>query len=227
MQPISVWKDPQTGRFELIAGERRLRASKLAGLREIEAIVRKDLSEEDMLGLSLIENIQREDLNAIDTTLAYKRLMETFNVSQADVAKKMKKSRSAVSNTMRLLDLEEEIRHAIQSGALSEGHARALIAVPDTARRMEFFRRILSEKLPVRATEEFAQSFHVDRPSKERKPRGSAQKSPEVLELESALEKRLGTKVDVVPGSGPQNGKIVVHYYSLDDLDRVTRILQK
>jgi ParB family transcriptional regulator, chromosome partitioning protein len=227
LQPISVWKDTGSDHYELIAGERRLRASKLAGLREIEAIVRKDLSDEEKLALSLVENIQREDLNAIDTAVAYKQLMENFSVSQADVARKVKKSRAAVSNTMRLLELEEEIQQAIQSGALHEGHARALISIPDSARRLDFFRRILTEKLPVRAVEEYAKTFHADRPAKERKPRGGSHKSPEVVELESQLEKKLGTKVDIVPGPGPQNGRIVVHYYSIDDLERVSGLLQR
>jgi ParB family chromosome partitioning protein len=227
LQPISVWKDSGSDYYEIIAGERRWRASKLAGKEEIEAIIRKDLDDEQKLGLSLIENIQREDLNAIDTALAYQQLMQTFSASQADVARQVGKSRAAVSNIMRLLDLEEDIRQGVQAGLISEGHARALVSVPDSARRMEFFQRILAEKLTVRDAEDFARGFHAPRKSAERKGRGAPRKSPEVLELESALEKRLGTKVDICPGPGPQNGKIVVHYFSLDDLDRVTQILQK
>ncbi|HNW44220.1 MAG TPA: ParB/RepB/Spo0J family partition protein [Elusimicrobiales bacterium] len=227
LQPINVWKDSGADYYELIAGERRWRASKLAGKVEIEAIVRKDLSDEQKLGLSLMENIQREDLNSIDTALAYQQLMQTFGASQADVARKVHKSRAAVSNTMRLLDLDEVIRQGIQSGLITEGHARALVSVPDSARRLEFFHRIVAEKLTVRDVEDAARAFHAPRASAPRKARGAARKSPEVLELESALEKRLGTKVDICQGPGPQNGKIVVHYYSLDDLDRVTQILQK
>lgn len=227
LQPISVWKDQGEDHYELIAGERRLRASKLAGLAEIDAIVKKDLDDEQKLGLSLIENIQREDLNAVDTALAYKQLMDKFNVSQAEIAERVHKSRAAVSNTLRLLELDEDIRQGIQSGAIKEGHARALISIPDADKRREAFRRIMAEKLTVRDVESFAQSFHADRPRRERAQRAGSKKTPETLELESSLEKHLGTKVEICPGAGPQNGRIVIHFYSLDDLDRVTRILRK
>jgi ParB family chromosome partitioning protein len=222
-----VWKDAGSDNYELLAGERRLRASKMAGLAEIDAIVKKDLNDEQKLALSLIENIQREDLNAVDTALAYRQLMDEFGVSQSDIARSVHKSRTTVSNTLRLLDLEDDILQGVQSGLIDEGHARALISVPDVDRRREFYLRILAEKLTVRDVEEFARGFHAPRKSAERKVRGSLRKSPEVRDLESALEKRLGTKVDICPGPGAQNGKIVIHYFSLDDLDRVTQILQK
>ncbi len=227
LQPISVWKDNGEDNYELIAGERRLRACKLAGLTEIDAIVKKDLDDEQKLGLSLIENIQREDLNAVDTAMAYRQLMQKFGVSQADIAKRVGKSRGAVSNTLRLLELDEDIRQGIQAGAISEGHARALISIPDSAKRREFYQRIMAEKLTVRDIESFAQGFHALRPRAPRAPRPGARKSPEAAELESVLEKTMGTKVEVCPGPGPQNGKIIIHYFSLDDLDRVTQILKK
>ncbi|MCM2266673.1 MAG: ParB/RepB/Spo0J family partition protein [Elusimicrobiales bacterium] len=227
LQPISVWKDKGEDHYELIAGERRLRASKLAGLTEIDAIVKKDLDDEQKLGLSLIENIQREDLNAVDTALAYKQLMDNFGVSQSEIAERVHKSRAAVSNTLRLLELDEDIRQGIQSGSIKEGHARALISIPDPARRREAFARIMAEKLSVRDVETFAQSFHADRPRVQRAPRAGSRKTPEAAELEASLEKHLGTKVEIQPGAGPQNGKIVIHFYSLDDLDRVTHILRK
>ncbi|HBB66409.1 MAG TPA: hypothetical protein DCZ93_03730, partial [Elusimicrobia bacterium] len=145
LQPISVWKDSGEEDFELIAGERRLRAARLAGLTEIDAIVKKNLDDEQKLGLSLMENIQRENLNSVDTALAYKQLMDLFGVSQSDIAKQVHKSRAAVSNTLRLLELDEDIRQGIQAGAISEGHARALISIPDSAKRREFYQRIMSE----------------------------------------------------------------------------------
>jgi ParB family chromosome partitioning protein len=227
LQPISVWKDAGDNHYELIAGERRLRATRLAGLTEIDAIVKKNLDDEQKLGLSLIENIQREDLNAVDTALAYRQLMQTFSVSQADIAKRVGKSRGAVSNTLRLLELDEDIRQGIQAGAISEGHARALISIPDSAKRREFYQRIMSEKLSVRDIENFAQGFHALRPRAPKGPRSGSKKSPEAAELESSLEKTLGTKVEIHAGPGPQNGKIIIHYFSLDDLDRVTQILRK
>ncbi|MGD9642833.1 MAG: ParB/RepB/Spo0J family partition protein [Elusimicrobiales bacterium] len=227
LQPISVWKDHNDDHFELIAGERRLRASKLAGLAEIDAIVKRDLDDEQKLGLSLIENIQREDLNAVDTALAYRQLMDAFGVSQADLAKRVGKSRAAVSNTLRLLELDADIRQGIQSGAISEGHARALISIPDSSKRREFYQRIMAEKLSVRDVESFAQGFHAQKPRAQRAQRAGSRRTPEAVELESSLEKTLGTKVEVCPGPGPQNGRIVIHYFSLDDLDRVTQIIKK
>jgi len=227
LQPISVWKDSGEDHYELIAGERRLRATKLAGLTEIDAIVKKNLDDEQKLGLSLIENIQREDLNAVDTALAYKQLMDGFGASQADIAKRVGKSRGAVSNTLRLLELDEDIRQGIQAGAISEGHARALISIPDSAKRREFYQRIMVEKLSVREVESFAQGFHANKPRKPRAPRAGSRRAPEVVELESSLEKVLGTKVEVCPGPGAQNGKIVIQYFSLDDLERVTHIIRK
>ena len=224
LQPISVWKDTD-GAFELIAGERRWRACKAAGLTEVEAIVKKDLSDQQKLGLSLIENIQREDLNAIDHALAYKQLMEEFSISQTEIARKLGKSKSAVSNTLRLLELEEDIQRAIQTGAISEGHARALISIPDKSKRKEAYERILTDKISVREIEAYAQNFHERRP-RASSGRGGA-KSPEITDLEARLEKHLGTKVDIAPGNTPENGRIIVHYYSLDDFDRITRILKK
>lgn len=225
LQPITVWRDAD-GSYELIAGERRLRAFKSAGFKDIEAIVKKDLSDQQKLGLALIENIQREDLNAIDHALAYKQLMEEFAISQTDIARKVGKSKSAVSNTIRLLDLEEDIQKGVQSGAISEGHARALISIPDKGKRKEAYHKILTDRISVREIEAYAQNFH------ERRPRLKAagevhKKTPEIMQLETQLEKHLGAKVEIHPGSSAENGKIVVHYYSLDDFDRVTRILQK
>ena len=227
LQPISVWKDSDSDFYEIIAGERRLRASKLAGFVEIDAIIKKDLDDEQKLGLSLIENIQREDLNAIDTAMAYQQLMQKFDVSQSDIAQRVGKSRAAVSNTLRLLDLDEDIRQGIQSGLVDGGHARALLSIPDQAKRREIFQRIVAEKMSVRDVENLAQGFHGDRPRTARKPRAGSHKTPEAVQLESELEKHLGTKVEICPGPGPQNGKILIHYFSLDDLDRVTQILKR
>ncbi|HAH32696.1 MAG TPA: hypothetical protein DCL44_10330 [Elusimicrobia bacterium] len=227
LQPITVWKDSGDEHYELISGERRWRASCLAGLPEIDAIVRKDLDDEQKLGLSLIENIQREDLNAMDTALAYRQLMNQFGASQTEIAKKVGKSKAAVSNTLRLLELEEDILSSLQSGAIKEGHARALLSIPDKARRREAYGKIISDNLSVRNVEAYAQGFHERRPRAASRTSSRMQKSPEIMEIESSLEKTLGTKVEIHPGAGPENGKIVIHYYSLDDFDRVTQILKK
>ena len=227
IQPISVWKDSASDQHFILAGERRWRASKLAGLVEIDVIVKKDLTEEQKLGLSLLENIQREDLNAIDTALAYQKLMLEFGATQADIAQRVHKSRAAVSNTLRLLELDEDILQGIQAGKIDAGHARALISIPDLAKRREAYHRIVAENLSVRDVESIAQGFHADRPKTARKPRAGSHKTPEAAQLESELERHLGTKVEICPGPGPENGKILIHYFSLDDLDRVTQILKR
>ncbi|PIU20327.1 MAG: chromosome partitioning protein ParB [Elusimicrobia bacterium CG08_land_8_20_14_0_20_59_10] len=227
IQPISVWKDSDSEYHFILAGERRWRAAKLAGLVEIEVIVKKDLTEEQKLGLSLLENIQREDLNAIDTALAYQKLMVEFGATQADIAQRVHKSRAAVSNTLRLLELDEDILQGIQNGRIDAGHARALISIPDRAKRREAYQRIVAEKLSVRDVERIAQGFHSDRPKTARKPRAGSRKTPEAAQLEAELERHLGTKVEICHGPGPQNGKILIHYFSLDDLDRVTHILKR
>lgn len=227
LQPITVWKDMGDDYYELIAGERRWRAARLAGMSEIDAIVRKDLDDEQKLGFSLIENIQREDLNAVDTALAYRTLMKQFGASQTEIAKKVGKSKAAVSNTLRLLELEETILNSLQGGLISEGHARALLSIPDKPRRLEAYSKIISDKFSVRDVEAYAQGFHECRPRTVSRSSSRTQKSPEVAEIESSLEKTLGTKVEIHPGAGPENGKIVIHYFSLDDFDRVTQILRK
>lgn len=227
LQPITVWKDSGKDYYELIAGERRTRAAKLAGLKEIPAIVKKDLSDEEKLELALIENIQREDLNAIDTALAYKQLTEHFGISQADIARGLGKSRAAISNTLRLLELEENIRNAVQAGLISEGHARALLSVPNSLRRQEIFQRIVAEKLSVREVEALAQAFHTDSQEENQNIKVSAQKPPEIFDMQSALSQHFGSKVEIKTSAGGKKGKIIISYYSLDDFDRITAILKR
>ncbi len=225
LQPIQVTQD-EGGGYELIAGERRWRACRTAGLKEIDAIVKKGLTEQQKYGLTLIENIQREDLRAIETALAYRQLMDDFDITQTEIGRKLGKSKSAVSNTLRLLELDEEIQKAIQSGTINEGHARALLSIPDKAKRMEAYEKILTEKFTVRDVEDFAKGFHARRP-RTKTSASSRRRTPEVADIEGRLEKHLGTKVEIAPGATPENGKIIIHYYSLDDFDRLTRILKK
>jgi len=140
------------------------------------------------------------------------------------IGKKVGKSKSAVSNTLRLLELDEEIQKAILGGAINEGCARALLSIPDKDKRKEAYQKILTEKFTVRDVENFARGFHARRP---RTKAAGKHKSPEVLDIQDRLEKHLGTKVEIAPGASPENGKIVIHYYTLDDFDRITRILKK
>lgn len=222
-QPIVVYR-AENGYYELIAGERRWRASKLAGINQVEAIVRKNLSNEEKLALSLIENLQREDLNAIDEGLAYKRLMEEFSVNQSEIANYCGKSKSAVSNTLRLLDLGDDIKKAVQSGIITEGHARALISIPDTGKRTQAYQLIISDKWSVREVENYARNYAPKRQSKGNKSL-KKNKMLEIVEFESNLEKYLGTKVEIRSGDSPENGKIIIKYCSLDDFDRIYAML--
>ena len=225
IQPITVCS-VGNGSYELIAGERRWRASKLAGVKQIDAIVRKNLSNEQNLALSLIENLQREDLNAIDEGLGYKRLMEEFNVNQSEIAKYCNKSKSAVSNTLRLLDLDDDIKKGVQSELISEGHARALLSIGDASKRKEAYHLIISDKWSVREVENYVRNNSPKRENKKSKV-SKINKTPEIIEYESNLEKYLGTKVEIQSGDSPENGKIIIKYCSLDDFDRIYNILSK
>lgn len=228
LQPITVWKDDDRDYYEIIAGERRTRAAKLAGLKEINAIIRKNLSEEKKLELALIENIQREDLNAIDTAMAYQQLINHFGISQADISRTVGKSRAAISNTLRLMELDENIRNAVRSGLISEGHARALLSIPDKGKQQEIFQRIVAENLSVREVEAIAQNYHYELPQ-DSLPQNNMRrgKAPEIIDMQSVLSKHFGSKVVIKPGANGKKGKIVISYYSLDDFERITSILQK
>lgn len=156
-QPIMVSYDAVSNSYELIAGERRLRATKLAGLEHIDAVVRTPRSDRERLALALIENIQRDGLNAIETAQGYRQLMAEFSVNQSELTKFVGKSKSAISNTLRLLELPDEIQKAVQFEQISEGHARALLMVQDGLERNKLFKMILESHLSVRKVEELAQ----------------------------------------------------------------------
>ncbi len=215
-QPIIVTRI-DSEKYEIIAGERRYRACKLLGWKEIDAIVRNDISDDKKLRIALIENIQREDLNPIEKALGYKKLIE-MGMSQNDIAVYCGKSKSSISNTLRILELDEEIINAIKEGIISEGHARALLQVPDISERKNLFKRIISEKLSVRDAEDAVRKFY----SYERKIRKSSthKKSPEVYDMERLFESKLGTKVQIKP-STDISGKIIIEYMTLDDFERI------
>jgi len=223
--PIVVYKGDNDS-YELIAGERRWRASKLIGVKQIDAIVRQNLSDKEKLGISLIENLQREDLNAIDEGLAYQRLMQEFNVNQSELAKYCGKSKSTISNTLRLLDLDDDIKNAVQTELITEGHARTLLSIGDSAKRKEAYHLIISDKWSVRDIENYARNNSPKRQNKKNKA-SKTNKTPEIKEFESNLEKYLGTKVEIQTGDSPENGKIIIKYCSLDDFDRIYAILAK
>jgi ParB family chromosome partitioning protein len=222
LQPVIV-RPAGTG-FQLVAGERRLRAARNVGLATIPAVVR-DVSDGQMLALALVENIQREDLNPIETARAYRDLLSTPGLTQEDVAKVVSKSRVAVTNTLRLLDLPEELQDHVSRGTLSAGHGRALLMTKDAEAMHALASRILAEGLSVRESEALASgaapapgtpTLLVRPPRKER--------SSHLAELEDRLRTSLGTRVAVKPGRG-KRGKIVVYYASLEDFERIFEIL--
>jgi len=217
IQPVVV---RQVGEeFELVAGERRLLAAKRLGWEEISAVIAGKLSKEDMLELSLIENLQREDLNPIDTAKGYKRLLEECQLTQAEVAQRIGKDRSSVANTMRILGLPEEVQKLIGDGKLSEGHARAILSLSGESEQIALARRVVKEGFSVRRTEDLA---HPD--SRIRVTRKRARTSPEFFEIEEKLKQHFGTSVKVL--GKEKGGKIEIEFYSEEDLSRILELLQ-
>jgi ParB family chromosome partitioning protein len=217
IQPVVV---RQVGEeFELVAGERRLMAAKRLGWEEIPAVIVGKLSKEDMLELSLIENLQREDLNPIDTAKGYKRLLEECQLTQSEVAQKIGKDRSSVANTMRILGLPEEVQKLIGEGNLSEGHARAILSLAGEKEQIALSRRVVKEGLSVRKTEDLTQPGRRTLVIRKR-----AKLSPEFLEIEEKLKQHFGTSVKVL--GKVKGGKIEIEFYSEEDLSRILELLQ-
>lgn len=218
LQPLLV-RPSAEGTYELIAGERRFRAAKKAGLKEVPVVV-KAAGTQMSLELALIENVQREDISAIESALAYKMLSDDFDMSQEQIAKRVSKSRAAVANTLRLLQLPSEIQDAIVEGRLSEGHARALLTAPNPEIQKEVFQAVLDEGLSVRQTEQLCRS---PIPKKDPVPTTRTKRDPHVEALRKKLSERLGTRVQI---SGDiEKGRIVLPYDSMDDLERMLDIL--
>lgn len=207
--------------YELIAGERRLRASRLAGIEQVPVIIRDGAESDRMkLELAIIENLQREDLNAIDRAHAFKQLTEQFGMSHSAVAQKMGKSREYVSNTLRLLLLTEELQLAIQHGKLTEGHARALMMLNDRQEEQKvLFREIMLKKLSVREVERITRKIAADKVRK--KDWGGL--NLELIEIEKRLTEALGTRVQIAKTDF--GGKVVIDYFSPEDLDKIIALM--
>ena len=219
-QPIVAVYDAGLDKYEIVVGERRFRASQLAGLTEIDVLVHKALTDKQMCALALIENIQREDLNPIETALGYRNLMNKFEISQTDLAGYCGKSKAAVSNSLRLLDLPEHIQDALQDGTISEGHGRALLMLTDNTKKEILFQRMKKSKISVRQAEEAARALLM--PSgKEKLP-----KPPEVSSFENDLQAALGTKVEVRYGKKMSKGALIIQYNSLEELDNIASRLK-
>jgi ParB family chromosome partitioning protein len=213
VQPIVV-RGIGSGRYEIIAGERRWRAAQLAGLHEIPAVVR-EVDDRGAIAIALIENIQRENLNPIEEARALKRLVDEFGVTHEEAAHAVGRSRAAVSNLLRLLDLEETVKEMVERRELEMGHARALLALSGV-QQIEAARQVVSRGLTVRATEGLVKS--MQRPVATRPV--AAKKDPNILQLESSLTDRLGASVRLRPGRGGK-GKLEISYNSLDELDGI------
>ncbi len=220
IEPVLVVRSVAPGEYELIAGERRLRASKLAGLTEIKAIIKDGASDKDKLDLALIENIQRENLNPIEEARAYKKYSEEYKYTQEQIAKTVNKNRSVIANTMRLLNLSEEIQNLIIDEKLSAGHGRMLAGIPDENERQALVNQILNEGLNVRDVE-----MKVAEVKQHTRAIKTKTQDAEITNLVDELERIFGTKVSI-SGNG-KKGKIVLNYSNLDDLERISAILKR
>lgn len=214
LQPLLVRK--QKDYYEIIAGERRWRAAKMAGMKEVPVIV-KEFTEQEIVEIGLIENIQRENLNPIEEAMAYKRLMEEFGLKQDEIAERVSKSRTAVTNSMRLLKLDERVQQMIIEDMISTGHARALLAIEDRDQQYELANMIFDEKLSVRDVEKLVKSLKNPKKVKEKKV---VKNSFIYTDLEEKLKEVIGTKVSIA-SKGKGKGKIEIEYYSDEELERV------
>ena len=212
IQPLIVTRKGSSDQYVLIAGERRLKAAAMAGLESVPAIVR-DANDQQRLELALIENIQREDLAPIEAAEAYQNLAEEFGLSHDEIAVQVGKSRVAVTNTIRLLKLPENVLKALNAGTISEGHARALLALPNPQAQSAALQTIIKHNLTVRQAEELARKMIGQKPVQVHKPI----KPAAIRDLEERMRDRLGTKVTIQYGK--KGGTIVIHYYSEEELD--------
>ena len=223
LQPLLVIKKDDY--YEIIAGERRWRAAKLAGVKEVPVIIGK-YTEQEIMEISLIENIQREDLNPIEEAQAYKRLLTEFNLKQDEVAERVSKSRTAVTNAMRLLKLNEKVQQMLIDEMLTTGHARALLAIEDQEKQYEAAQKIFDEKLSVRDTEKLVKNIQNE---KENNALNKKQIDPQLLavyrDLEEQMKSLLGTKVYINPKDN-KKGKLEIEYYSQDELDRIIDLIR-
>lgn len=215
LQPIIVSRTGD-GSFNLIAGERRWRAATLAGLKKIPALI-KNVASKDSLEIALIENIQREDLNPVETAEAFNRLINDFNLTQEELSDRVGKDRATIANYLRLLKLPDEIRALLYNGSLSMGHARALLGIEGRSRQVEAARKIIKAGMSVREAERLAKTE-----AKAATP--ARHKDPQISSLEERLIKHLGTKVRI--NHKGKRGQIEIEYYSLEELDRLLEILQ-
>lgn len=218
LQPLLVRK--RKDYYEIIAGERRWRAAKMAGVKEVPVII-KDYTEQEIVEIGLIENIQRENLNPIEEAMAFKKLLEKFNLKQDEVAERVSKSRTAVTNSMRLLKLDERVQEMIVDDMISTGHARALLAIDDKEQQYDLANKIFDEKLSVRETEKLVKEIKNPKKPKMKK---KVENEFVYTDLENRMKEVMGTKVNI-SSKGNGKGKIEIEYYSDDELERMFEMI--
>ena len=215
VQPIVVTK--QSDYYEIIAGERRWRAAKMAGLKEVPVVI-KDYSPQEIMEVALIENIQREDLNPVEEAKAYQNLIEEYNLKQDQVAEKVSKSRTAITNSLRLLKLDEKVQEMLMNESISSGHARALLGLKDTEKQYTVAMQIFDEKLSVRETEKLIKSMNA--PAKQKPAKKELKNDFVYRDIENQLKEKIGTKVRI-NRKDEQKGKIEIEYYSPEELEKI------
>ncbi len=218
IQPVTVSRLP-SGKFRLITGERRLRAAKMAGLTDIPAYIRH-ANDAQLLELALLENLQREDLNAMEVSFSYKRMMEELSYTQEQVAERMGIDRSTVANFIRLLKLPPDIQLAVRSGELSMGHARALINVDTVDAQLLIYKQIKDKGLSVRQTEELVRGMYRQSPVKKT---SKSSLSPALQRIEDKLASHFGTRVKLKHRTGNGSGQVIIDYYSVEELNQLLR----
>lgn len=221
IQPLIVVRSGEN-RYELVAGERRLRAARLAGLSEVPVVIRKNLTSEELLEFAIVENIQRENLNPIEEAKAYQSLMTQFNYTQDDVAQSMGKSRSAVANIIRLLQLPKLVQDDLANGRMDSGHARALLALSDLPEQLAMRDQILREQLTVRDVERMVSERKGSKNSSKKAKSEEPELPAQIKFIVEEMTKSIGTKV-TLRAKNDKSGQLIIEYYSLQDLDRIYR----
>lgn len=216
IQPLVVRK--RNGKFEIVAGERRWRAARIAGLSKVPIVV-KEVTDKELMEVALVENLQREDLNPIEEAYGYETLLKGYALTQEEVSKAVGKSRSAIANTLRLLTLDEKVKKLVEKGELSAGHARAIVVIKDKEQQLEIAKKIIQNDLSVRETEKLLKLIE----SKKKIKRKAV--DPVYLALEDELKEILGTKVRIT--NSKNKGRVEIEYYSNDDLERIINIFKK
>jgi ParB family chromosome partitioning protein len=222
ISPIIVQK--REDYFEIIAGERRWRAAKMAGLKEVPVLIR-DLSEQEIMEIALIENLQREDLNAMEEALGYQQIIEKFKLKQDELAEKVSKSRTAITNSLRLLKLDERVQQMVRDDLIQTGHARALLGISDPDKQYEFAQMVFDKRMTVRDVEKAIKKLQKEKQDPKPQNKEDAQRSIIYRDLEENLKGIIGTKVNIL-SKDENKGKIEIEYYTKEELDRIIEMLR-